>query len=359
MAFLIRIELVNEEPVLIPKSRQRGNHFPGLDYIPGSVIRGALAGKLAASGQEDLIKDVLGHGSLISNFYGHGNLPIPSTVLRCKRYVVNKKHSVLNMADTDDKQYLCEICDAPLVSCEGYFNFLSAKPVYKKNNAQMRLVTHNRISSETGTSSGKDDDRGGANLYSAEVIERGQEFVGYLSWKDRGLRDELLDALRAFKGKPFMLGKMKGRGYGKTEVCAMDYIDDTTVGAEILRSCRLEPDKIKTFTFLQDTLFLDKFLQSTSIPDSNDVHDVSPAENGSWFNYRTIQGFNMKRGVIHPAETVATGGSTFFSEEEITPDKIKLIEEDGVGARRCEGFGVAVCGLAEAIKVEEVDWDVK
>ena len=61
----------------------------------------------------------------------------------------------------------------------------------------------------------------------------------------------------------------------------------------------------------------------------------------------------MKRGVLNPPETSVVAGSTYLTSP-FSFEAANKLEENGVGARRCDGFGVVICGLAEALNAEEV-----
>ena len=355
MAFLVKIELETKEPVLFPKSRQQGNHFPGLDYIPGSAIRGALAGAMVAAGKEQLISKLIGHGLLISNFHTHNTLPIPLTLMRCKRDIAGTPHKRINIALTPDDYDPCDYCKGPMVNKPGYIYFMEKGISYSKSDGSTRLVTHNRIDPESGTSSGKSGKNDGANLYSAEVLELGQKFIGYLSWPTRQSRDELLglDGILS-QGHSFMLGKMKGRGYGRCEMKLVSTCDDSTIGSEIRNSCGIElKSEITSFTVLQDAIFLDDFVQNSVLPRTSDIPGITIQPNGAWSSFRTVHGFNMKRGVLNPPETSVVAGSTYLTSP-FSFEAAHKLEENGVGARRCDGFGVVICGLAEALNAEEV-----
>jgi len=358
MTYLIELKLKAVEPCLFPKGRERGNHFEGLDYIPGSAVRGSIANLMAMEKASDSdFSQVIGHGMVMSNFYPAGVIPVPKTIKRCKRWKKEEKgtHYVGKFTpgnDNDDKTYKCELCDSPVVSVQGYLRPDKDGFLFTNNAGTTRVITHNRIDRSSGIT-GKDE----GSLFSVEVLEENQEFLGWCQWDDVDLRDNALEYLK--KKSMLMLGKMRGRGYGHVEIISCKPINEKTAGEMYLQNIGKERfQNPLTFTLLQDGILVDKYMQSSVFPQENlDLPvGVELDDNGAWTDFHSVHGFNYKRGVISPVENALKPGSTFILRSSLDSDQVKFLESNGIGVRKCDGFGLVVCGLAELIDPEDIIW---
>jgi len=358
MSYLIKLKLKTMEPCLFPKGRERGNHFEGLDFIPGSAVRGALANSMAMAGaSNDMFQEIIGHGLLASNFYPSGLIPVPTTIRRCKRWRSSEAHDIgkySGEAEGREIPFKCSECDSPLVSVKGYLKQDDESLLYSKNAGTTRVITHNKIDRISGTT-GTDD---GA-LFSVEVLNEGQVFTGWLQWNSKEQRDLASDYFK--EAKFLMLGKMRGRGYGLVKVLSYEEADDTTVAEQYFKVINISrPQNSSTFSLLEDAILLDDYLQSSAFPRNGlDLPEgLELTANGKWTDFHPVHGFNYKRGVIAPVENVLTTCTTFLLEQKLSDDQVKQLEENGIGTRRCDGFGLVICGLADAINPEQdITWE--
>jgi CRISPR-associated protein Csx10 len=100
-------------------------------------------------------------------------------------------------------------------------------------------------------------------------------------------------------------------------------------------------------TLLSDVILRDEMGQVTASPDllkqaiSRKVGSelrIHP-ERRSYLGHTTVGGFNRKWGLPLPQLTALAMGSVLVLTGELTPEKIQLLELEGIGEHRIDGFG--------------------
>jgi hypothetical protein len=194
----LSISLYNKSPFSIATSRVVGNVQESLDFIRGSLMRGALAGiwiKCNKNVNNDFKDIFTGDKVAFGNLYFEGANPVPFSALSCKYYPGFKgdsikdvvKHGVndILLSLIREKENKYPIPDefqhcffrgcgeqhlAPMKKYRGYYREISSGSS-STATVKTRLVYHTAISHLSETALEK-------SLYSQEVVESNQNFSG-------------------------------------------------------------------------------------------------------------------------------------------------------------------------------------
>lgn len=387
----MRYRLALRADSAVAVSAMPGTGFQSMSpgFIPGSTLRGTLAHHyLDEHGKvDDTFKLIFLSGAVqFPNLYPAGNKAeevgvIPVTARTCKRFQgfgsEPSEHGVTDMLmayaaaavenNTGPLKSMenCRYkgCVQPLARFDRNFYLRSSErdittkqeSLYESARAKTRLITRVGIDGNTGTASQ-------GILYSMEVINEGQVFAGDLVVDEEaaGRLCELMQTdLRVH------VGQARSRGLGLTEVVSFEQLPENNDGVSIsdrfakfnsVLSSFVNCDSAKYFTLgLQaDAIVQDVFMrylgyipadwlaQKFGLPESSvklvwHAAEVTP-----------VRGWNSAHGIYKPGEMGILRGSVFLYEYNGDTaglvSALSVLEEEGVGNRRPEGFGrVTVC----------------
>ena len=361
----LRISIENKKsPFSIASSRAVGNIQESLDFIPGTTIRGAFAGSwLKENVVDSNFKEIFtGDRVVFSNFYIQDAKPIPLTALSCKYHAGLKeekdKHGIEDILipfikagripdELECCQYLREgkPCNAPLKKIRGYYLEDISSGSLEPVRIEKRLIYRTAISpiSETALE--------GA-LFSQEVIEAGQNFIGDIWVYD----DALLSKIEGFIKKlpSFYIGADKSAGFGRCEILYSE-ISDVIDKQELQRRIsdfneKLGINKEKTYfsiTLQSEAIIMDEFMRyktfiepgDLGLPEAEFVYGIADS--------RLLQGWNAMTKLPKEDAIAVEKGSVFVFEVNNLDSVLKRLHETetkGIGKRRGEGFGrLVVC----------------
>jgi CRISPR-associated protein Csx10 len=359
----IEIFLSGKSPSCFLSSRAVSNVEETLEYIPGSAVRGAFAKEWLQNNKADAkFKEIFTNGKVFfGNLYKDGADPIPLTGYSCKYYpgfkndsdvgAGNILHGVKDLvvpslkstdgvlpAEYQECKNTLSSCSAPLKKMKGYYK---RETYYKGVYISKRLIYHTSISPDT--ESAKE-----SSLYSLEVIDEGQDFVGQIIFFDDLLADELLNFINGYQ--KISIGSDKSRGMGNFEIVSANFIDSQNDLQDRINQFNAaiginDGKTYFTLTMKSDAIITDKFMRHMSYIDLSKLG----AELVYGFNdTRTISGWNALLKLPKEDDMAIVKGSVFIykidrSVEEII-NGLDKIETEGIGKRRAEGFGVVtVC----------------
>jgi len=367
----ITIELI--EPLII-KSDFSTSRSDSLDYIPGSVLRGAIAYfYLRLKDKDDFfIKCFDNCGIIFPNLYpfekiknkdkdkdkvykyiGKYSFPFPSTACSCKRhkgfrnYVKDSDEEKHGVRDVLFKKMRNEdipkcICSESLTPINGFYN-VGEDGTYLSASAKKKTFTHTAINYKLGTVEK-------SQLYSFNAILEDQFFRGDIIIKDDSIDfDRLISTSKYFK-----LGKGRTRGYGKVKI-NVEKEEEPESREEFYRRIResscFNSSNILIITLLSDAIILDEYLRymkkitpgwlMKNIPEI-----ICKDGNHGYRNYRNIKtyGWNAVWGLPKPGDIAIEKGGVFTYELEkplsdSAIEKLYNLQINGIGIRREEGFG--------------------
>lgn len=177
-------------------------------------------------------------------------------------------------------------------------------------------------------------------MFRYQAVERGQEFIGYIQCKEEWAEDfkTLLEQ------KIFYIGGSKGSGYGK---CEITYQTDYSY-ADFVKQLpvkRSDDSKKLVIYALSDLILLNEYGMVTNQIDSSCLERILGIKQvtlqKSYCDTSITFGYNQKTRTHAVQQTAVQAGSIFVYqyEGEIAEENRMLLEEQGVGLRREEGYG--------------------
>jgi CRISPR-associated protein Csx10 len=358
-----RLYAETETPAAISVRRATGNDLDTLRFIPGTVIRGALAAAyLAESGAADA-----GFAALFLNrLVRFGDLrisdarPWPLSTRQCRFRPDEhpKTDSLLREGAGLASPSECaeRLCTSKIEPPSGYYRYKSVGESgpfqYGREEVRAHRLAHSQIDPEFLKA------RPG-QFHSSQLLDPAQTFQGFLHARDLG--EETLTAF-IDSGRTVYVGRGRSRGQGRVRL---------TLYPETGRSVERMRDKIRRLneaasrftefrgkvvfscTLDSATLVYDRWLLSRSFLEAADLL----AEPGgytfasSFRRMADLSGWHAKGGLPKAEAKVIAPGSCFLFQCEAPVDREaeyeKLartfvgLEERGVGERLDEGLGEA------------------
>ena len=348
----LEVTLTLETPACLSSAPVLGNETQTLRHIPGSALRGMLAGAYLKGKKADAeFNRLFSEGGLrFGNLTPKGAAVLPRSAYTCKRFpgFVNDPylpggqlpHGVLDLlfeplAPGDRACPKCghslEALDAPFYRPEGG----------KLHSVDIDTITHMRTAINA---------RGGAregNLYTREEIAAGTNFHGYLHSQD-GEAQALLKALKLEFGNDLTVytglrrsGKAKVRfGSSSSEPdLPLSYTWSGKTGR--WAALTLASDGILVDHLLRPVVWLDsgRLKAYLGLPAGEEVEVVQ-----SFVARRQAIGWSGVGKLYRPDDLALAAGSTFllhFPQGETQGIKTWQgnLQANGIGLRRAEGFG--------------------
>jgi CRISPR-associated protein Csx10 len=399
----IELEIKALSPLAIGRKKPGGNISEAETFIPGSVIRGAVASQILKEANQtieegdDFHKLFLSENPAIFQNAYPGDAKnirvLPTTVLSSKRQSGFKSEEKNGVFDTLIDRFCAEnysqIYD-PNCPTEkttygervDNFSGFYAENIgeYSNTSAKTRLLTRVGINRRRASSEER-------VLYSIQVLneskQRKKEFSIYKSriFVPDDLADSLQNFIDIYKNN-FRLGGASSRGLGKVQIIAKQPIDiksnlDNRINKFNKKLCTrwnewgnifgkiseipenriyftidLQADAILTENWRRTTVISKTMLQQfTGVNDSSlELHAVY-----SSYDYRS--GWNTAWGLMKDVELVTNRGGVYLFSTENQDLWLKAWEDleiYGIGDRTSEGFGqVQICNEFHNVLREE------
>ena len=326
----IEFDLVLEQPLLISQAISGGeNTSLAMDYIPGSVVRGAIIANLIRKGQyhDDVKQNILYEPDILFlNAY-----PAHSSDNETKRMLPmplswRSEKSTLGQSDITIYDFAREIPNTEMVptpvNSPGLF-------FYPKDDTHIHVVTPQKqqnvhIMSTTRMVVKEDFNK----VFTYEALSAGQIFKAVILL---GARELGPDDFGLEEDSTLTLGRSKSANYGGCRVKKVKSVDgwSETEGFNTEK----EPDKF-TITLLSPAIFRDQYGQPSLKPliKINNATWLEPQE--SYVKTTLIGGFNRQWGMPIPQVVAAKAGSVYVYKGKIPTDLPMSF-----GERTKEGFG--------------------
>jgi CRISPR-associated protein Csx10 len=347
-AIIITIKTI--QPILATSFQGDPNSDVSYDYIPGSMMRGALIGRyLRQSGLWELNLDEPEtqrlffqpdstrylNAYLVSRQEPHRTLPVPLSWYKEKGQELTEDQEVWvydQNVEQDDEQ-------DSLKPLRGSFCTVEDCSV-RLYEPQRRINIHNARDRRKGRSSKREDqaDSEGA-IFRYDALDAGQAFQAVILCESQDV--QLFKELLA--QPDLWLGGSRSAGYGQTRIT---YSAQETW--QEFPDLEDEDSSYLTITLLSDTLLRDANGQPSADPKLiaaaiNEIcgSDLASPERQNIFSRQTyIGGFNRKWGLPLPqVPALAAGTVIVFTDGTLTDAQIQQLHWQGIGDRRNEGFG--------------------
>jgi CRISPR-associated protein Csx10 len=351
----VRLFVRTDEPLLIAKRAEAGNQFESLSIITGQVIRGALAWRAAhrydLSERESetytaFVRTFLRGDVLFPDLYPaefvtsalRPTLPAPRDLLTCKTGGFD--HGFWFATEEVPKE--CN-CGSALTEVKDFITLSeytwSRNPLYDELERSSEM--HIRIDPEKGRVSEGD-------LFGYVALDAGQYFVGDLICTDEAAWERLQVLAHIEPNQPTVLrlGKARHRGYGQVTAwfqTDLDKPEDVWIRLPLETRMNGEQRDLH-LTLLTDTIITDHWGRHATGFESGwlskvleqEVEIISAADGA-----HAVDGFDVNLGLPRWRDIALSAGSTVRLQLEKTPDldRLRQLEQQGIGLRRNEGFG--------------------
>jgi CRISPR-associated protein Csx10 len=383
--YRLRVLLRTDEPLLVARRAEAGNQFETLQSIPGSVLRGALAWRVAQRSSEKLqdedsaeyqnfvdlfFRDTVHFSPLLPvqvsrgfRYQGYPTVPAPRDLLTCELLPgyggsADTGHGVWSKTWDDDVPEQCPHCAqsddsqnimGAKVKLDSVSGFLPLNPagLTTKFETRQTVEMHIRIQPRTGRVRSGD-------LFGYVSLEPGQYFVGEITCTNervwQGLQ-QMAGLKPADQVNELRLGKASRRGHGRVSLLLQESSKSPWHGPRI--EDRVTDANKVVLTLLSDAIVTDpwgRFVRGfdvtwlkheLALPDGVSVN-VDEAR--CFSAVRPVDAFNVKLGLPRTRDVALVAGSSVrlgFSGIEL--DKLHTYlaraETRGIGLRRDEGFG--------------------
>ena len=395
----IRLTIIAKSPLAIG-NKKPSSVSEAIDYIPGSVIRGAIASQLIERGGKPKIDDdsddfnrlfIANNAAIFSNAYPAPYL-LPSTAVSSKANPGFKAKGN-GVFDTLIDRFCADSYGLPFdPNCPkdggrvepfgGFYNLAINK--YQSKSVTKRLLTRAGINRRRATSEE-------AILYSIEVINESTEKSPVVFQSSIFVEDDLAPLLQSFIDRSSIsIGGSVSRGLGKiaieTELLDINLdikknidtfnrtlkkrygkwsiFDNSTEDKKpefpnrVYFTLNLESEAILRDRWRRTTAISSEMLsQFLGITEDTLIQDLCLEASYSSYNY--LSGWNSAWGLMKDIELVTNKSSVYlysidpeYEKEYI--DKLQKLAIEGVGERTTEGFGrITICHPFHNISREE------
>lgn len=368
-----RLKAQLKSPLLVQENRQ-SNTPVGLDYLPGSSLRGAVAGhflRCGGSPDDEMFRNLFLTAPICFpdlfpiNDPDQISRPIPVTACSCKRYpgFLNQDgHGVGDtlaalLAGEMEQQpitspFFCNNCQQDMTPFDGFWNDDQQSP--EKAEPVKIYHRHTGTDRQTGTAAS-------AIFYVTQGISEtlpytdGNVVAQHLAGGVY-LDEEQLDSLNDLFSETIFAGADRTRGMGELEL-TLEKWDDPDFDIESwdigfrkklsqLTSRSIPTGRYFTVGLDAHLIMVDRFLRPSAemILDFPDIVPVLKL-----LQSHTVRGWQSSWGLPKPEDKSVKMGSVYlfqYQGNDVAGLKayLKNLMVERIGLRRCEGFGqVRIC----------------
>lgn len=398
-----------EEPIIIAQRVEAGNNIATLRYLSGTSLRGALAnaflrrhgthnleglqGTLAATEFAAIFgSENIGFSNLLPAHFDPTTgdvLPAivaPRSTFTCKLHSgtykeyppkPNEAHGVTDFLNREVGEK-CNVCSSRLESFSGFLRadngeWLDAQQVEPATEVSMHNALNDRLARTEEN-----------NLFSYEVLKRGQYFAGVV--EDIGSGNDLTKLLTGLNlniAEPLLLrlGRATRRGQGEVSLrfIPIEYNPENELPAllvetPLVKRFPLQGSDILTLYLASDCILQDDYLNycgyiSTHLLEARlgllpgTLEETTDGLPGRFCSTRVVEGWNAAHGLPRETDLAIEVGSVFRyklmrNDNETRAQlqvALKRLESIGLGQRRDEGFGWVVFNHPIHQKLEQLD----
>jgi CRISPR-associated protein Csx10 len=357
----ITFTLEARQPLLLTSLQGDPNSSVSFDYIPGSVIRGALIGRYRAAqlaggpiDPSDPTSGRLFFDGSTRFLNGYGLAPDGSRSLPLPRSLARDKES------DDDKLYDLSIDPAegrPMIPSKLTYGVFDRRGSVQPVSVARRVKIHNQRDRAYGRGV-----EGSGALFRYEAIAAGQRF-GAAVLCDADQDAAVVEAL--LRDAVLRLGGSRNAGYGEAAVVELQRNDGwhelggPPGGRALGMTLRV--------TLLSDMFARDSEGGAALEPPRDDLVQLLGVREARILMDHSFRaavvhgGFNRTWGLPLPQRSAIAAGSVFTlsCDTAPTPEAVARLEWHGLGERRAEGFGrvviagpplTATCRVANATR---------
>lgn len=349
--------LHTEQPILATSLQGDPNSDVSHSYIPGSMIRGMLISRYlrkypptqADILDNDNVKRLFFHGNnrylnayLFDRKKKQRTLPIPFSLYKEKGQELDGDIWDFSQSTINSR------LDSPQRLEQGFCLVdYSSITIYQEKR---RINIHNQRNRQRGRGN-----EGSGAVFRYDAIDAGQTFQSVVlcdSAQDAEIIKSLLQSEKETEKINAWLGGSQSAGYGHVTI---ELLPDDNNWHEVYKDWedRKERENNLTVTLLSDTILRDDCGQNTTDPQEffkviSKALDVELKHIDTYASSTIVGGFNRKWGLPLPQVPAILAGSVFVfkipkfndeSQKESFDKKVTILEAQGIGERRVDGFG--------------------
>lgn len=356
MARVLLVPMYLKEPVLAGGLEGDPNATTGLNYIPGSLLRGALVRRYSGNRQAndpDFRRLFLDGNTRFLNAYpaldnDRRMLPCPFSMMRCKGATDDILHDFA-ASEPNDSEKIWQ----PIASVHPFAAVLSDNDAREiATGTPSRIVqVHTQRNRNKGRAMGQDE--GGVFRYDA--LAPNQRFLANVICEEQDVTQ-----IRELLGHDLCMGGSRTAGYGAVQVgevtaSPLDEWSETPQEVSDFKTCTSQTVSGEfVFTLLSDLLLRDPILgQPTAAPEIAvntlknllSFSDLNLEECRIFSRSTIVGGFNRKWGLPLPQTITVAKGSVFvLTGNDIALADLRSLLDRGLGERIAEGFGRVAVG---------------
>ncbi|HOQ17576.1 MAG TPA: RAMP superfamily CRISPR-associated protein [Defluviitaleaceae bacterium] len=330
----IQFDIQALEPLKLGKFERDSNNEYSYSYIPGSVVKGAVAWGLVEE-KGFVPKEILNGSSIFYNAYplldGNPAIPMMQGYMGDKQEIRSNKDNVRVVHSFNRK-------------IENSIPLNNYEFVVKDAENEKLLLGYNPGKIENLHINKKDalNDSSKLKMFRYEAIRKGECFRAYIR-----VPEEHYDDIVKILSKDYIyFGGSRGSGYGKCRVTGIK-----EVSAVCLYESDLDIKEDLYIYFLSDAILYYDGKVNTYIPE-NELKEMLGIEGKceyveSYSGLGVAASYNTLYRTNTVCYTAVLKGSVikYRVEGKINPDRIKKLASEGVGLRREDGYGqIAVLG---------------
>lgn len=331
------------EPVLVTQvGSGDSNSAVGFDFIPGSVIRGALIGRYLQRRNEDKVDAI---DKDFRRLFFDGNvrflnaypsqtrtevrtLPTPLSWRRGKDedhpiYNIALDNSGIEIEKEKDSSKNWVLVNEPFCSMR--------KEVDEKGDHQTELYKPaTQIKIHTARSDRQNVTKDGSTIFRYLALDSDQNFAGVILADDKSDLDEIEALLGG--NTTLSIGKSHLAGYGHVKVGTVKTED----GWKEYTTASKSEENCIVITLLSDAIVRDDKTGEYVAT----IEPIMGKHEKAFVRTRVQGGFNHTWNLPLPQTLAIQAGSVFvYKNKTGLLDKLKNLETTGIGERRVEGFG--------------------
>ncbi|WP_125716174.1 hypothetical protein [Pseudoalteromonas rubra] len=344
----IYFTLTTLDPVVLSESNATLNNQLSLDYIPGSAILGAVAGRnYQTFARQNLSWSVFHSGgcqfsACLPVIDGQLALPVPLSWHGRKDTQVSEGEEFVAAALSNHS--------SPDFSREDKTQYQQHRSHYVDANGKLVKVRKGQ-STKTALDHGTGTVAEG-QLYSYSHISAGQTFLGFIALTDDLAEQEeeqvdLMQQLRDALTGEFRIGRARNTEFGRVRVTPVElnWPEPASDGRDITLWC------------LSDIACLDEIGEATTAPDGSAVHALLSGYTldlqRSFIRADALSRFNQKRGGWDSEQRVIKRGSVLVftpgtTAKPLNNAQLTRIQQEGVGIDKHLGLGLIMLNPAWA-----------
>lgn len=333
--------ITTQSPVLIAESAGDTNMVASADYISGSAVYGCLANRYiqkhflgnTAHVDETFYRWFLRGGLCFSNGYivsknKHGeiipNYPMPLSIQKDKK----------DETEIHDLLFAVDNFDEPTSSISG-FGRLQGNSFYQQSVKKSLNFHHQRDSEKGVVKEGM--------IFNYESIGAGQTFEGSIY----GSEEDLHKFISIFGNEDAIhLGRSRNAQYG------MARLKIVSEKPEEIQNAANHSGEVSLTLLSNTVIYNENGFSTTDILELQKALGDGIAIKKSFIKTGDTEGFVSIWRLRRPSERCFLAGSCFLLEvNESAVNRLKELQEEGLGERRAEGFGRLVFGRQQQDKL--------